>query len=63
MKNVTPVTGCLLALPFVKSPTVLFLPQVRYVWGNFLLKLLLVEAYGNKVQQICLVVVGLGSLL
>ena len=40
---------------------VLFLPRVHCVLGNILLKLVLVEAYGNKVQQVCLVVVGLGS--
>ena len=32
-----------------KVPRVLFLPQVRSIMGNFLLKLLLVEAFGNKV--------------
>ena len=46
-----------------KTPRVLFLPRVRYVLGNSLLKFLLVKAYGNKVQLVCLVVVGLGSPL
>ena len=44
-----------------KTLRVLFLPLVRNVLGKFMLKLLLVEAYGSKVQQVCLVVVGLGS--
>ena len=46
-----------------KTLRVLFLPLVRNVLGKFMLKLLLVEAYGNKVQQVCLVVVGLESSL
>jgi hypothetical protein len=36
-----------------RKPRVLFLPQVYCVLGNFLLKLLLVEAYGIKVHQVC----------
>jgi hypothetical protein len=38
MKIATPVIGCLLALPFVKIPRVLFLPQVRHVWGNLFIE-------------------------
>ena len=44
-----------------KIPRVLFLPQVHCVLGNFLLKFFLVEAYGNKARQVCLLVVALGS--
>ena len=54
------ITCHLFALSFVKKTLtrVLFLPRVCYVLGIFFLKLFFVEAYGNKVQQVCLVVVG-----
>jgi hypothetical protein len=64
MKIITPVIGRLFALLYVgKTPRVLFLLPVCCVLGKFVLKLLLVEAYSNKVRQVCFVVVGLGSPL
>ena len=61
MKIIMLAIDRLLALPFVKKPRVLFLSHVHCVLGNLLLKLFFVEAYDNKVPQVCLVVFHLGS--